>query len=88
MKDQEILKIIGNPKDLLHQKYGDDIFLTNNQKCLINNLGINLKKYKKANELLFDLNLLINPDDEGENSQVEALIEEIETNLYYNYYKK
>ena len=72
----------------LHQKYGQDIYISGEQLSLLNDLNININEFKNTNELLLFLNHYLTSNQETENEQIEMLIEDLQNNMYYNYYHK
>ncbi len=72
----------------LHQKYGQDIYISGEQLSLLNDLKININEFKNTNELLLFLNQYLTSNQETENEQIEMLIEDLQNNMYYNYYHK
>lgn len=80
--------ILGNLHDKLHEKYGNDIYLNAEQLVVLRENGIDINDYKNCNELLIALDNIANTATDDEAEEIEEIIGDLQTYLYYNTYNK
>lgn len=77
-------------KDIDYSKYlsvdnGKGILLSKEDTLVLKKYGIDYKKYGKLNELIFDIESLL---DEEEDEELEEICSKLSEIYYYNYVNK
>lgn len=81
-------EILGNLQAKLHEKYGNDIYLNSEQLAILRENNINIDDYKNCNELLIALDTIVSTAAGDEAEEIEEIIGDLQTYLYYNTYNK
>lgn len=85
--EYDINKLLGDIKleINLHHNYGNDIYLTDKEKDIIEKYGFNINNYLNIEELLFDLDEYINNNYDLELNDLEEVVSNLsEFNYYQN----
>ena len=68
-----------------HSKYGNDIYLTDNEKTILERYDFNIDNYSNINDLIFDITEYVDDNYELGLDDLEDVLDTLtEFNYYYN----